>query len=226
MAILRRPVFWLIALPIIVLLGYLAFSFFGVQYAFIDKAVSEDFPTSRPVTAAQSAPTNTPQPSATTPPTVAPTQKPAATAASTAGATPQPTTAPTATSVPPTATPIPPTEAPSEPVLIRSGNFHKVDHDVSGSALIYRQPDGTYLLRLQDFSVDNGPDLYVYLSTAADAYDAATIANNPFYSVAVLKGNVGNQNYSLPADFDPTQYNSVSIWCQRFSVNFATAPLN
>jgi hypothetical protein len=40
-----------------------------------------------------------------------------------------------------------------------------------------------------------------------------------------LKGNQGNQNYELPADFDPSTYRSISVWCQRFSVNFATAPL-
>jgi hypothetical protein len=40
-----------------------------------------------------------------------------------------------------------------------------------------------------------------------------------------LKGNKGNQTYELPAGFDPEKYRSISIWCKRFSVNFATAPL-
>jgi hypothetical protein len=35
----------------------------------------------------------------------------------------------------------------------------------------------------------------------------------------------GNQTYELPAGFDPEKYRSISIWCKRFSVNFATAPL-
>jgi hypothetical protein len=40
-----------------------------------------------------------------------------------------------------------------------------------------------------------------------------------------LKGNQGNQNYELPADLDIAAYNSVTVWCQQFSVNFTTAPL-
>ena len=41
-----------------------------------------------------------------------------------------------------------------------------------------------------------------------------------------LKGNVGDQNYDLPAGVDLTVYRSVTIWCRRFSVNFGTAPLS
>jgi hypothetical protein len=40
-----------------------------------------------------------------------------------------------------------------------------------------------------------------------------------------LKGNKGNQTYELPAEFNPETYRAISVWCRRFSVNFATAPL-
>ena len=40
-----------------------------------------------------------------------------------------------------------------------------------------------------------------------------------------LKGNKGDQNYDVPADVDLGKYKVVSIWCNRFSVNFAAAPL-
>jgi hypothetical protein len=43
--------------------------------------------------------------------------------------------------------------------------------------------------------------------------------------LAKLKGNTGDQNYELPADLDLSTYRVVSIWCNRFSVNFAAAPL-
>jgi hypothetical protein len=44
-------------------------------------------------------------------------------------------------------------------------------------------------------------------------------------TLRALKGNKGDQNYELPADVDLAKYQAVTIWCQRFSVNFATAPL-
>lgn len=47
-----------------------------------------------------------------------------------------------------------------------------------------------------------------------------------FREIAPLKGNIGDQNYELSSDVDLNQYHAVTIWCKRFSVNFATAPLN
>jgi hypothetical protein len=124
------------------------------------------------------------------------------------------------------AMPVQPTEAPSEPRLLRSGEFHSVAHEGSGTASIYELPDGKRVLRLENFEVLNGPDLYVWLSAAADAGNARTILDNQYAELGRLKGNQGNQNYELPADLDVSAFNSVTIWCRRFSVNFATAPLN
>ncbi len=115
--------------------------------------------------------------------------------------------------------------AAGQPVALRSGRFHGVDHHGVGMATIHQLPDGKRVLRFEGFDVQNGPDLYVYLSAAPDANDDATIQRNRFVSLGRLKGNRGNQNYELPDDLDLGQFNSVSIWCQRFSVNFATAPL-
>jgi hypothetical protein len=41
-----------------------------------------------------------------------------------------------------------------------------------------------------------------------------------------LKGNKGNQNYTLPADLDLSRYRSAVIWCKRFAVGFGVAPLD
>jgi hypothetical protein len=40
-----------------------------------------------------------------------------------------------------------------------------------------------------------------------------------------MKGNIGDQNYDVPGNVDLKKYQAVTIWCARFSVNFATAPL-
>ena len=111
------------------------------------------------------------------------------------------------------------------PSALRSGQFHDVAHEGSGTASVVRLADGKYVLRLEEFSVLNGPDLYVYLSALPDSTDSGPVLQSKYLSVAKLKGNKGNQTYELPADFDPATYNSVVIWCQQFRVNFATAPL-
>jgi hypothetical protein len=81
------------------------------------------------------------------------------------------------------------------------------------------------VLRLENFATDNGPDLFVWLSSAPDANDAQAILNSQYVSLGRLKGNQGNQNYELPADLDLDNVHSVTIWCRQFSVNFTTAPL-
>jgi hypothetical protein len=92
-------------------------------------------------------------------------------------------------------------------------------------ATVYQLPTGERVLRFTDFKTLNGPALYVYLFAAGDAHDNATVERAGFVSLGQLKGNLGEQNYNIPADLDLTQYRAVSIWCRRFSVNFATAPL-
>lgn len=46
-----------------------------------------------------------------------------------------------------------------------------------------------------------------------------------FLDLGELKGNVGSQNYEIPAGTDLSIYNSVVIYCQPFHVVFATATL-
>lgn len=117
--------------------------------------------------------------------------------------------------------------AQTEPVehVLASGAFHKGSHDTRGTATIYELADGSRVLRLTDFETSNGPDVQVYLVAASDATDNETVTKAGFLHVAALKGNVGNQNYTLPADVDLAKYRAVTIWCRRFGVNFGTAPL-
>jgi hypothetical protein len=111
------------------------------------------------------------------------------------------------------------------PIVLARGNFHGVAHQTTGTATIYRLADGKRVLRLTDFETSNGPDVRVYLGVAPDANDNETVKQAGFVEISPLKGNVGDQNYELPTDVDLAQYHSVTIWCKRFGVNFATAPL-
>jgi hypothetical protein len=115
--------------------------------------------------------------------------------------------------------------ATSDPVVISSGEFHPVAHPGKGDAVIYRLEDGSHVLRLENLDIFNGPALYVYAVGAQDANDNETVEKAGFLNLGPLKGNQGNQTYELPARFDPEKHRSISIWCKRFSVNFATAPL-
>jgi hypothetical protein len=117
------------------------------------------------------------------------------------------------------------TGAEEPPVVLAEGQFHSVAHESRGKATIYKFADGRRLLRLTNFETSNGPAVFVYLIAAKDAQDSQTVRSAAFVDVGALKGNKGDQSYELPADIDLAKYQAVTIWCQRFSVNFATAPL-
>ncbi len=111
---------------------------------------------------------------------------------------------------------------PPQPVLLASGQFVGIDHSAVGTAGIYEQ-DGTYVLRFEDDTdIQNGPDLYVWV-LAEGSYQGGDPGAH--LDLGNLKGTTGGQNYDLPPEFDPALHRTVLIWCLRFSVPFATAPL-
>ena len=112
-----------------------------------------------------------------------------------------------------------------EAVVLGQGRFHGVAHESAGTATIQQLSDGRRVLRFTEFTTSNGPALHVYLIAANDASDSATVSRVDSVDLGQLKGNTGDQNYELPASVDLTRYRAVTVWCQRFSVNFATAPL-
>jgi hypothetical protein len=114
--------------------------------------------------------------------------------------------------------------APAEPVELARGAFISREHETTGTARILRLPDGQQILRLEGFETSNGPALFVYLSqNPADGEDG--LFDDDYLDLGALKGNIGDQNYVIPAEIDPLGYTSVVIWCDRFSVSFGAADL-
>jgi Electron transfer DM13 len=110
----------------------------------------------------------------------------------------------------------------SPPQTLASGTFHGLAHPTEGTATIYRLGDGSRVLRFTHFRTSNGPDVHVYL-VAAD--DNASVQRAGFIDLGSIKGNIGDQNYTLGPDVDLAKYRAVSVWCKRFSVNFGAAAL-
>jgi hypothetical protein len=108
---------------------------------------------------------------------------------------------------------------------LAAGQFHSGAHETKGMATVLQLADGKKTLRLTNFATSNGPDVHVYLVAATDAKDNDSVTKAGFVDLGSLKGNIGDQNYELPANADLAKYRAVTIWCKRFSVNFGTAPL-
>jgi Electron transfer DM13 len=115
------------------------------------------------------------------------------------------------------------TTMPAGPVQLASGQFVGIEHSATGTAAIYEQ-DGRHVLRFEnDTDIQNGPDLYVWVLPAA-SYEGGT--PEQYIDLGFLQGTVGGQNYELPDEFDPEVHRTVLIWCLRFAVPFAAAPLS
>ena len=112
----------------------------------------------------------------------------------------------------------------SEVVTQLAGDFVGRLHRTEGQALVLNDGSAQRFLRFEGFRTDNGPDLVVWLS----AIPATAIAGNfggDFVFLGELKGNVGAQNYEIPAAVDLGRYSTVVIWCRRFNVPFGAADL-
>jgi hypothetical protein len=134
-----------------------------------------------------------------------------------------------AATMPPTALPtIAPTSAPTDAPAatpfaahaVRAGTWASADdfHYTIGDALLIEAEPGKYTLRFENFSVRNGPDVFVLLSKTND-YSGETL------NLGSLKGTDGAFNYEVPAGTDVSQYKSAIIWCRQFDVLFGHAEL-
>ena len=136
-----------------------------------------------------------------------------------------------ATSAPPAVAPSSePSEQPSatRPQTLASGELISHEHATSGTVQLVRLADGSHVVRLENLDTSNGPDLRVWLTDAPVKEGEAgwhVFDDGKYVSLGKLKGNKGSQNYALPRGVDPSSYNSVSIWCDRFDVSFGAAEL-
>ena len=88
--------------------------------------------------------------------------------------------------------------------ILATGTFHGAAHSTSGRATVYSGANGTDTLRLTNFKTSNGPNLHVLLIAATDAQDNDNFLKNGIERVDLgsLKGNEGDQNYTIPKGTD------------------------
>jgi hypothetical protein len=110
-------------------------------------------------------------------------------------------------------------------IVLATGEFYDVAHEGMGTATIYQLEDGSRVLRFENFEVLNGPQLHVWLTSASLVENTIGVELPGYFDLGPLKGNIGDQNYEIPADLDLSLYNSVVIWCVPFRVSFNAAPL-
>jgi hypothetical protein len=106
-----------------------------------------------------------------------------------------------------------------------TGSFYNIDKTGTGKATLYRQADGRYAVRLEDFFVSPNTDLELRLSSVEAPHSSEEFANAPSDLITVMDVTAGSVNYTLPATVDPTKYKSVVVWCVPIKSAYAAATL-
>ncbi len=185
--------------------AYLAFGIFGVHTLFIDDKVDEDGPIFASGAAAETSEAVTTEAPAVEPEAADPVEP--------AVADPV-VTEPVVTEPP----------APQIVTLAQGSFIPRGRYSGEGTAVVLNDGSEQRFVRFENFSTDNGPDLRVYLSNSDANADSGTF-DDDFIDLGVLKGNIGDQNYEIPVDVDLSVYDTVVVWCVRFSTPFTAADL-
>ena len=91
-----------------------------------------------------------------------------------------------------------------------------IGHPAEGTVRVIETADGP-VIRFEDFSTINGPQLHLYL--------AKDLRANEYIDLGPIRGTAGNINYQVPDDVDLSEYRYVMHWCVPFGVLFNYADL-
>ena len=106
----------------------------------------------------------------------------------------------------------------SSAVLLLRGDFMSGPYGTtSGIAKVYRQGNN-YEIKLDSFSVSNGPDLHVYISKEAMPVN--------FIDLGAIRSTNGNQIYPVTGMPGFSTYKFIVIHCVAFNHLFGSARLN
>ncbi|MGI8425637.1 MAG: DM13 domain-containing protein [Actinomycetota bacterium] len=108
---------------------------------------------------------------------------------------------------------------------VATGGFYKIDRTGTGRVTLFRQADGRYSMRFDDFFVSPNSDLEIRLSTVEAPRTSQEYIDAPSELVEILDVTAGSLNYVVPEGIDPSKYRSVVIWCAPINSAYAAATL-
>lgn len=110
------------------------------------------------------------------------------------------------------------TTVPAAPVQVSTGALVGIDHRAAGTANVFREPDGSYVVELLDIDIEPGPDYFVHVVPGADRREPGGGVD-----LGRLRGNVGTQYYDVPPGTAVEGEWTVLVWCRVFAVPVANA---
>ena len=108
-------------------------------------------------------------------------------------------------------------------------SFIKKRYNIKGTWNVSEEDGQSQISFNGDFKTKGGPDLKLYLSSKSIAELKSGDVEATSLKLGVLKSNKGAQSYIIPSDINLSEYKSVVIHCEAFSVlwggfDIATTP--
>jgi hypothetical protein len=119
---------------------------------------------------------------------------------------------------------IEPFEAPEGASDIAIGTWLEIDliRRAEGDITIYQLSDGSRLLRFdENFASTRAPDVHLILSRNPDPMDERGVGVD-YIDIGSLKGNIGAQNYVVPASADFSRYPVMVLYSVQYGELIAT----
>ena len=126
--------------------------------------------------------------------------------------------APAVAAVPSIAFAAPTTAITASAQALPSGDFVKKKKSIKGDWTVVQENGQTIIRFSDDFKTKNGPDLKIFLSPQSiDSVNGKTAVNDAVL-LGVLKSTKGRQDYVVPNGVSLSNFSSVLIHCEAYSV--------
>ena len=99
-----------------------------------------------------------------------------------------------------------------------SGTFIKKKKKLKGGWEVVQRGDKTLIVFGEDFRAANGPDLKIFLSPQTVSQVSGKTAVDGSINIGELKSTKGVQEYEIPAGVNLSDFNSVLVHCEAYSV--------
>lgn len=119
---------------------------------------------------------------------------------------------------------------PANSKLLAIGTINGQLRESSGTAKLVGLSDGRVQVYLDNLSTSEGQNLRVWLTDqplieGKGEYGWHVFDDGRYVDVGMLKSNLGNQVYDVPAGTNLDGLISLSIWCKGLAVSFAASQL-
>ena len=101
------------------------------------------------------------------------------------------------------------------------GIFTSYAHDLSGKAILFCGDDGTKVIRLENFNMVAGPDVYVFISKSNN-YSQANVIEVTKLTSGYMDSDI---NFDFTAQGFTNEYKFVLVYCLKYNSLFGYAKL-